>query len=194
MKLVRTLVVVLVLSVLGVAAFVYSGVFDVAADIPHSQIVYRLLEETRQHAIAARASGIVVPPLDDPKRIADGGEHYAAMCKGCHLAPGIPKSELRDGLYPKPPDFTRPNELDPAQMFWAIKHGVKLTAMPAWGKSHDDNAIWALVAFVKKLPTMTPEQYRQASGAGDADEHHHSHDEGNPHEHEHENPPSPRSG
>jgi mono/diheme cytochrome c family protein len=36
-----------------------------------------------------------------------------------------------------------------------------MSAMPAWGKTLDDAAIWDLVAFVRKLPTMTPEAYQQ---------------------------------
>lgn len=187
-KLLRTLVVVLIVVLFGVVAFVYSGAFNIAADVPHSSLVYRLLETTRQRSIAARASGIDVPRLDDPKRIAEGGEHYAAMCTGCHLAPDTHESELRDGLYPQPPDFTQRSDIDPAQMFWAIKHGVKLTAMPAWGKLHDDDAIWNLVAFVKKLPDMTPEQYQQTTASGGGHEHHHhgqaahEHDHGEEHE------------
>ena len=49
--------------------------------------------------------------------------------------------------------------------FWIIKHGIKMSAMPAWGKTLDDAAIWDLVAFVRKLPEMTPETYAQLSNA-----------------------------
>jgi len=175
MKFLRALFFILLLALLGAAAFIYSGAFNVAADQPHSPLVYQLLDTARQRAIATRASGIVVPPLDDPQRIAMGAAHYPEMCAGCHLAPGVRASDLRDGLYPTPPDFTQRNTIDPAQMFWAIKHGVKLTAMPAWGKTHDDDAIWGLVAFVKNLPELTPEQYEQAAGKIDAEHHHHEH-------------------
>jgi hypothetical protein len=42
---------------------------------------------------------------------------------------------------------------------WIIKHGVKLTGMPAWGLTHDDELLWDVVAFVRRLPKLTPEQY-----------------------------------
>jgi hypothetical protein len=32
--------------------------------------------------------------------------------------------------------------------------------MPAWGASHDDARIWAMVAFIQKMPTLTPDQYQ----------------------------------
>jgi mono/diheme cytochrome c family protein len=44
--------------------------------------------------------------------------------------------------------------------FWVIKHGIKASGMAAWGKTHDDQRIWAMVAFIKQLPTLTPEQYQ----------------------------------
>lgn len=41
-----------------------------------------------------------------------------------------------------------------------IKHGVKLTAMPAWGRTHSDELMWDMVAFVRKLPALSPAQYQ----------------------------------
>jgi hypothetical protein len=67
-------------------------------------------------------------------------------------------SELREGLYPRPPSFVEPAQRDPRTMFWTIKHGIKMSAKPAWGKSHDDEAIWNMVAFVRKVPTIGIDQ------------------------------------
>ena len=158
MKLIKTLILLLVIGAAGAAAFVYFGVFNAAADVPHWPIVYRLMEVTRQRSIAVRAKDIQVPPLDDPKMIADGAEHYSEMCTGCHLAPGKTDSEIRPGLYPQPPNLSQRLNADPAEMFWAIKHGIKMSAMPAWGATRDDQAIWGMVAFLQKLPDMTPQQ------------------------------------
>lgn len=43
-----------------------------------------------------------------------------------------------------------------------IKHGVKMTAMPAWGRTHSDELMWDMVAFVRQMPKMTPAQYQAA--------------------------------
>jgi hypothetical protein len=32
--------------------------------------------------------------------------------------------------------------------------------MPAWGKTHDDQKIWAMVAFLQKQPKMSVSEYR----------------------------------
>jgi mono/diheme cytochrome c family protein len=139
----------------------YAGVYNIAADAPHTQPVYWLLKTARERSIAVRARDIVVPrDLDDPKRVAAGGGQYAEMCSGCHLAPGMKKTELSRGLYPRAPELRRESILSPAEQFWIVKHGVKMTGMPAWGVTHDDELLWDVVAFMRKLPDLTADQYQ----------------------------------
>ena len=174
MKLLKTCVLLAIMGLLGGGVFLYSGVYDIGADAPHFPVVFALLETFRERSIATHAKGIVVPPLDDPTLIAEGAEHYAAMCSGCHLAPATKDSDIRAGLYPQPPNLTEPLDIDAAQAFWIIKHGVKMTAMPAWGTTHGDQAIWGLVAFVRQLPKLSIEQYEQVTGKAGGHEHHHA--------------------
>lgn len=186
MNLLKTSALVLLASLLGGGLFLYSGVYDIGADAPHSRPVFTLMEMFRERAITAHAKGITVPPLDDPALLAEGAEHYAAMCSGCHLAPGKSNTELRAGLYPQPPNFSEHAHADAAEAFWVIKHGIKMTAMPAWGASHNDQAIWGLVAFVRQLPELSPAQYQQLTIASDDHAHHHpaAHEaDGDEHEH-----------
>lgn len=159
MKTLKVILCLLVLIGAGGAAFVYSGSYEIGADVPHTPAVYAILETLRDRSVEKHAAGIQVPPLDDPKLIAEGAEHYAAMCTGCHLAPGLDDSEIRPGLYPQPPELYKQNGASPAEQFWVIKHGLKLTAMPAWGPTHDDQAIWGMVAFLQKLPGLSPQAY-----------------------------------
>ena len=81
------------------------------------------------------------------------------MRVGCHLPPGVSKSEIRSGLYPQPPNLATAH-IPPAQAFWTIKHGIKMSAMPAWGSSYDAETIWSMVAFLQILPTLTAAQYK----------------------------------
>src|SRR5581483_12049183 len=122
-------------ALIGIAAIViHAGVFNIAADTPHSQPVFWLLETVRQQSIAARTTDIVVPAsLDDPKRIASGAAEYNEMCSGCHLAPGMKRTEISQGLYPRAPELRRGSSLTAAEEFWVVKHGIKMTGMPAWG-------------------------------------------------------------
>lgn len=154
------LAVVVIVSLAGVG-YAYSGLYDVAASQPDSGMLSWLIGTTRSHSIERRAAAIPVPPLTDPKLVQMGFEHYREMCTGCHLAPGMTQSEIREGLNPQPPLLAKVvPQTPPAQLFWIIKHGIKMTGMPAWGASHSDPMIWAMVAFLEQLPTMTPEQYR----------------------------------
>lgn len=152
----------LVLLAAAGAAVVYGGLFNVAADVPHSNAVYWLLDMARERSIAVRATGIAVPDdLADPKRILSGAGQYAEMCAECHLAPGMTRTEIARGLYPRAPELRRGSRLSAAEQFWVIKHGIKLTGMPAWGLTHEDNILWDVVAFLRKLPELNPEQYRE---------------------------------
>lgn len=167
MKMLITLVAVAVVGVLGTMGYVYSGAFDIAADQQHSKFVYTLAKTVREHSIASRIKDIEVPDLEDPKKVAAGASEYAEMCTGCHLAPGMEDNELRPGLYPAAPNLSEYSgnvkrtdaNTAAARQFWIIKHGIKMSSMPAWGATHDDETLWNIVAFVRKLPELTPEQY-----------------------------------
>jgi mono/diheme cytochrome c family protein len=142
-----------------VAVAIYAGLYNIAADVPHTPPVYWLLETVRDRSVAARARDIVPNDLDDANRISKGAGQYAEMCSGCHLAPGMKRTEISRGLYPRAPELRRKTNLTPAEQFWVVKHGVKMTGMPAWGVTHDDDLLWDVIAFVRKLPELTPEQY-----------------------------------
>jgi mono/diheme cytochrome c family protein len=154
----RSLAVVAILLIAG-GGFVYSGFYNVAADEEHWSITADLLGAVRRTSIERHARQVKPPNLDDPQFVRSGAVHYEQMCAMCHLAPGLAETDLRRGLYPKPPDLTEAR-IDPAAAFWVIKHGVKMSAMPAWGTSHDDETIWSIVAFVQQLPRLTSDDYK----------------------------------
>lgn len=194
MKQVIWLAGLLVLVAVGTSAFIWSGAYNIAADDPHWPWTERVLETVRDRSIEARLSGIAVPKLDDESLIRTGAGNYDAMCAGCHLEPGEDHTELGAGLYPAPPNLGRDPSDDPAEAFWVIKHGIKMSGMPAWGKSMDDDSIWGMVAFLQKLPGMSADQYHEQveaseghthGAADDHDEHAetHGHADGSEHEH-----------
>jgi len=174
-------------------ALLQAGAIDVAADTPHGPAVYRLIEWAREQSIAHRAADIVPPTnLSDAGRIRRGAGNYDAMCANCHLSPGVEDSEIRKGLYPTPPRLAKPasgsdsGHAD-ARRFWIIKHGIKASGMPAWSKGGmEDEAIWDLTAFLKVMPSLSPEDYRRQVEASEG--HTHEGREGHdakPHSHDH---------
>ena len=179
----------IVVALAGTAVFITSGVYNVAADAPHTRPVYAVLESVRENSIARRASALEVPDLKDPELIRQGSGNYDSMCMGCHLGPGMPETELSKGLYPAPPPLAKTGIRDPASAFWAIKHGIKATGMPAWGKSMEDKYIWGMVAFLQQLPKLDAQAYRtlvaqsggHSHGGGETIEQEHA--EGTAHDH-----------
>lgn len=186
----KTIVSLVLASLILATIALGSGAYNMAATEKHWGITEKIIEWVRDSSIEARAKDLQVPALDGEELLAGGAEHYSAMCTICHLAPGLEPTELSIGLYPQAPIFHQREPInDPAkrleharEYFWVIKNGLKMTAMPAWGLSHDDNAIWGMVAFVLKMSQMTPEQYEnlvnsaknQAHDHQDSD-HGHSH-------------------
>lgn len=162
MRTVKVLFALLVLSAVGLGVYIYSGTYPVGADVPHSGFVFWLLTTVRDRGIEVQSRAIRPPAdLNDPHRRTIGAGQYAAMCSGCHLAPGYENDETREGLYPKPPKLAKGTDLTPAEIFWVIKHGLKMSGMPAWGRSHSNDELWDITAFVLELAHLTPQQYRQ---------------------------------
>jgi mono/diheme cytochrome c family protein len=168
-------------AVIGLLFVAFSGVADVSAGGSHLPGMDWFLSTTSDSSVERHAEGIRVPPdLDQLSRQQAGLAHYHEMCVGCHGAPGVPPSEIGEGLDPRPPHLQDGVD-DPARVFWVVKHGIRMTGMPAFGPSHDDQTLWDIVAFVERLPSMSADIYAQelraagiepAEGAegGDGDE------------------------
>jgi len=155
---------VLVILLLGALIFVYSGLYNMGATSHHNKLTSWMINTLRDNSIKYHAndSSIKPPDLSDTSLIKTGFVHYSRMCAGCHGAPGKEQGEMaQKGFYPHPPQLVRTaKEFTSQELFWIIKNGLKMTAMPAFGPTHSDDLIWAIVAFTQKLPDMTKEQYQ----------------------------------
>lgn len=215
----ESLITLLILGLLGlvVGYYFYAGGYNIAATEPHTGPVQWFLGHVQENSIRAQAAAIEIPSLDDPSQVQTGLAHYHQMCVTCHGAPGIEPSETGRGLYPSPPDLGEEvEEFNEAELFWILKNGLKMTGMPAYGPTHDDESLWGIVAFLKELPDISESQYREmvaaagltfspADGHGEEHSHgespetaetpasaeEHSHEE-NPEPHTHEDSPGHR--
>lgn len=161
MKLLYGIVATLLALVLGALAFAYSGIYDVSASSAHSAPVRWLLHTTYHASMARRAEAVTVPDLSAERLRLAGAGDYDAMCAICHGAPGREPGALGQGLNPAPPDLAESaRHLTDAELFWVTKHGIRMTGMPAWGTTHDDEALWPVVAFIRELPRLDPDAYR----------------------------------
>jgi len=162
MKIFLSVLATLCLLIGVVAAFVWSGSYNVAATVPHWKATHWFLEQVRERSISAHSRGIIIPPLEDSKLFDIGFENYHAMCRLCHGAPGYSRTEIAKGIYPSPPELASQDvvkSLNNAELHWVIKNGIKMTGMPAFGATHSEDELWAMVAFVKRLPDLKPDKY-----------------------------------
>ncbi|WP_293268779.1 cytochrome c [Neptunomonas sp.] len=165
---------------IGGVAFLYSGLYSMGADDPHYDVTTWALETLRENSIARASQSIEVPSdLNSAERLLKGGADYNDMCAGCHLKPGKSENDFTLGLYPAPPNLAtihrtgEDEESEDQRNFWIIKHGIKASGMPAWAPGHDDTRIWSMVAFLKRLPDLTPTQYQILTARGKNDAAHH---------------------
>lgn len=155
-----TVVAAYAVLIMGGIAFVYSGLYDVGATAHHWPVTAWLLQTVRTRSIAARAASIAPPPgLSTETNLLMGVDHFSTHCAVCHGAPGVPKDDIAGGLYPQPPNLANAaKRFTPGGLFWILKHGIKMTGMPAWS-DHTDSELWAIVDFLEKLPTMSEAEY-----------------------------------
>jgi mono/diheme cytochrome c family protein len=147
----------------GGAVFFFGGFFNVAASEPQPSIVNWALVNVRMASVERHARETTTVNLDDPQIVRSGARAFAARgCINCHGAPGVNWQKFSEGLQPDPPDLKDiVKEREPAELFWVIKNGIKMTAMPSFGAiGVADNEIWTIVAFVKKLPNVSEADFK----------------------------------
>ncbi len=155
---------VIALTFLGIAAalaFVYSGIYNVSAMTPHTRLIAWTVHQVYEHSVDRRAAAIDMPTdLEADAAVHSGAKLYDATCVACHGAPGRPLGPVGTGINPQAPALlsaSRKNQ--PKPLFWVVKNGVKMTGMPAFGRSFEDQQIWDIVAFLAKDKGITPEAY-----------------------------------
>ena len=150
----------LLIGALGAALTVYLGLYNIAATVQHTAPVFRLMDYAMHRSVKARSDPAAVPDLTDPGRIRSGAVHYRAHCLQCHGAPGVSPDALAFGMTPAPANLVSTARLwNPEEMFWVVKHGIKMTGMPAWEYKLSDDEMWDLIAFVQSLVTLAPKDY-----------------------------------
>lgn len=161
-------VLALALGVAGAGLVVWMGVYDISATQQHTAPVYKLLQVAMRRAVVAHGDTVPqpVPDLATPARVREGASHYRAHCVQCHGAPGIAPDPFAFGLRPAPANLLPVGrEWEPAEIFWVVKHGIKMTGMPAWDYRLADDQIWSVVAFVRAMPRMTVPQYAELAAS-----------------------------
>ncbi len=102
-------------------------------------------------------------------------KHWVEHCATCHALEGSGDTVIGRNLYPKVPDMREANtqELSDGEIYYIISNGIRFTGMPASGNGDSPEEIWQLVSFIRRLPSLSPEELevlgqladRQSGGA-----------------------------
>jgi mono/diheme cytochrome c family protein len=146
-----------------------SGTVSTAATKQHFLVTHRLLDAGLHFSVRESADDIEAPPLDDPALVGRGLACYAQHCAQCHGAPGVAPGAAALGMLPIPTSLAHAaREWRAEWLYYVTRKGVRMTGMPAWEYRLADADLWATVAFLKVLPTLSPADYaaRSAGAAG----------------------------
>jgi cytochrome c553 len=171
MRTVKTIIATLAAVMILFFAFIMTGWYNIAATDHHTFLTLWVLDLALDRSVAHHSAGIQAPAfLQDSTVILAGARLYQHNCRGCHGAPGIKPGAV--GMYPRPPELSKEaDDWTPPQFFWIVKHGLKMSGMPAFNDRRNDDEIWAITAFASVLPKLTPEQYQAMSAEPDTTAH-----------------------
>jgi mono/diheme cytochrome c family protein len=157
-----------IIGAIGAAIFFFGGYYSVA-EVEDTGVVAWALDAVRAASVARHASDAPPISLDDPAAVQAGARAYAAIgCVNCHGGPpNVGWAKFSEGLQPVPADLKKmATERTASQLFWVVKNGIKMTGMPSFGAAGaPDQQIWTIVAFIKKLPTLSDADYKTWTAA-----------------------------
>jgi mono/diheme cytochrome c family protein len=131
---------------------------------PHALEVW-MARQIRHLAIPIEKRNAQNPIPLSPDVMKESLAHFADHCATCHANDGSGQTPIGKNVYPKAPDLRLADiqSMSDGEIFWVIHHGIRFTAMPAWGEGDpaQDKASWKLVHFIRHLPQLTPEELDQ---------------------------------
>jgi mono/diheme cytochrome c family protein len=146
----------IVILPVSVLAYVWLGLADMQANVAPPWWERRLMT-TAVHISVARRAERTKPETAGPEnedQIVAGGKLYMNGCAGCHGELGKPFREDRS-LYPPVPQLPHAGtQYTEQQIYWIVKHGIRMTAMSAYGPFYSEKELWSIAAFVHEIRNL----------------------------------------
>ena len=152
-----------ILGAIAAAVFFLGGFYNIAGSSAEPEFAKWALATVRAASVSRHATDTAPASLNDPATVQAGARAYTQHgCPTCHGAPGEDYAKFAEAMHPDPPELKDiANEMSPAELFWVIKNGIYMTGMPSFGGIEvPDQEIWSIAAFIKKLPSVTEENYK----------------------------------
>lgn len=136
----------------------FTGAIDMGADANPGIIERTLAPWALDRSVEMRAPKGKNPFAADPATIAAGLGSYRENCLMCHGAPNVKRAGLSKGFNPPAPPLGIDDDAPDGELFWLIKHGIRMTPMPAFSPTLTDDEIWKIVTFVRHLPNLSEQE------------------------------------
>ena len=145
--------------------FAWSGLMGIGARSGHWAVTDWFLHWVMRNSVRTAALETDPPPLDNPEMLKMAAGHFEQGCAYCHGSPAEERSQVPRNMLPEPPDLKgKVPEWTKAELFHIVQDGVRFTGMPAWPAPHREDEVWAMVAFLERVPQMSAQDYRRLAG------------------------------
>ena len=131
------------------------GVLPVQADVAPSRLEASLLGTALRASVARHAPTGANPMPPSEENLIAGAKLYRQMCSRCHGISRESDNSYGQSFYPPAPGLPLSRTLyTDNEIFWIVKHGIRNTAMLAWGNLLSDDEIWQVVTLIRKFDSL----------------------------------------
>ncbi len=148
------LVILLLVALIGTAGWLFATHFSLSALNDPGPIETYLATKVKLWTVSRSARGPLPPaPPDTDASVNIGQIIYGGECASCHGTNGRMPTDMGRWMYPRAVDLgsRELQQWSDAELFWIIKHGIRLSGMPGLGRTRSDEQIWHLVHYVRRL-------------------------------------------
>jgi len=160
MRTIGKLLLIPALGALGAGIVLAAGLVNFSASKPPGRLEDRVATFALNRSIARHAPKVANPLAGSPMAAGAGLALFRTHCIACHGAPGVDATEAGVGLNPPAPGLTlaRVQARPDGELQWIVSNGIRMTGMPAFGASRTEEEVWQLVAALRRLPQLSPEE------------------------------------
>jgi len=145
-----------ILLPLVVLVYFALGMADTRCDVKPTAWESAVMKPAVRSAVKRKAANLSAPGTATEDSIIAGGKLYVMGCMGCHGEPGKPFAEDHANYPPAPQLPHVGTQYSEPEIYWIIKHGIRMTAMSAYGPFYKEDQLWSLAAFIRRVDTLTP--------------------------------------
>jgi len=142
----------------GVYGYARFGFLDLRADRAPAALEQRIAGSAMDESTERHAPRQKNPLSATQEHLLAGARLYRDKCFDCHGGPVNPDSDYGRSFSPRAPQFMKEApDMPDYENFYIVKHGVRWTAMPAWGGVMSDSEIWQVITLLNRFQKLPPE-------------------------------------